>query len=229
LTQQTENDEETTFQSTGIVVNQATSIDSIDIGIISELASIGAGHAATSLSDIFQQPVLIDVPKIHNVPAHLLPKVLGKHDESTTAIYIQLASGSECDILFMLESNEARKIAAQMTMVPSVEELDPAMEASAVEELANIVVGSFLSAISDFIEAHLVSMPPQRIVDTFDAILDNFLLKNAMLYNESLLFDVSFRTAGSKSSNCTLLLFPCPDLQHLLVEKSKRIVDVSGV
>ena len=54
--------------------------DPLDFGILSELASIGAGHAATALSDVLQQEVLITVPKIHNVPAHLLPKIFNKHE-----------------------------------------------------------------------------------------------------------------------------------------------------
>ena len=40
-----------------------------------------------------------------------------------------------CDILLMFESAEAKKIAAMMTMCASVEELDPAMETSALQEL----------------------------------------------------------------------------------------------
>ena len=196
--------------------------DPLDFGILSELASIGAGHAATALSDVLQQEVLITVPKIHNVPAHLLPKIFNKHEMPTTALYIRLASESDCDILLMFEANEARKIAAMMTMVPSVDDLDPSLEASAVEELANILVGSFVSAISNFVDIPLVTLPPERIVDAFDAILDHILIKNSMLYNETLIFDVSFKT-NAQISNCTLLLFPSPDLQRLLIEKSKTL------
>jgi chemotaxis protein CheC len=195
----------------------------VDIGILSELASIGAGHAATSLSQILQQEIQIGVPRIHNVPAYLLLKIFGLHELPTTALYIRLARGPECDILLMIEANEARKVAAMMTMTPSVEELDPALEASAIEELANILIGSFLSAISDFLGVQLVSAPPERLVDAFDAILDTILVKNSMVYDQTLIFDVSFITSG-QASKCMLLLFPSPELQSLLVEQSKVMV-----
>lgn len=208
-------------QSTG---NTSHSNESLDLAILSELASIGAGHAATALSDILQQQVFITVPRIHDAPAHLLPKLFGLHEMPTTALYIRLAAGPECDILVMLEAEEARKVAAMMTMAPSVDDLDPMLEASAVEELANIIVGSFLSAISDFISMTLVPAPPIRIVDAFDAILDEILVKNSMIYKRTVIFDISFTTTA-QISKCMMLLFPSPDLEKLLLEKSKVLVE----
>jgi chemotaxis protein CheC len=210
---------------TGSIESQPTthtshSKESADLAILSEIASIGAGHAATALSDILQQRVFITVPRIHDAPAHQLPKLFGLREMPTTALYIQLAAGPDCDILLLLEAEEARKVAAMMTMVPSVNDLDPVMEASAVEELANIIVGSFLSAISDFISMTLVPAPPVRIVDAFDAILDELLIKNSMMYKRTVIFDISFTTTA-QISKCMLLLFPSPDLEKLLLEKSK--------
>ena len=63
----------------------------IDLGILLELGSIGAGHAATSLSDVLQQTITIDVPKIHTIKPHLIPEFYNLHDVSTTAIYLQLS------------------------------------------------------------------------------------------------------------------------------------------
>jgi chemotaxis protein CheC len=200
--------------------------DLMELEILSELASIGAGHAATSLSEILQQEVLIGVPRIHNVQAHMLPRIFGLHEMPTTALYIRLASGTECDILLMIEADEARKVAAMMTMVPTVDELDPSLEASAIEELANILVGSFLSAISDFVDIELMPAPPERIVDAFDAILDTVLVKNSEMYDKTLIFDISFKASG-KVSKFMLLLFPSPAMQCLLVEKSKVMVDIA--
>ena len=204
-------------QNTG---NISHSKESVDLAILSEIASIGAGHAATALSDILQQQVFITVPRIHDAPAHHLPKIFGLREMPTTALYIQLAAGPDCDILLLLEAEEARKVAAMMTMVPSVNDLDPVMEASAVEELANIIVGSFLSAISDFISMTLVPAPPVRIVDAFDAILDELLVKNSMMHKRTVIFDISFTTTA-QISKCMLLLFPSPDLEKLLLEKSR--------
>jgi chemotaxis protein CheC len=208
-----ENDSSTSSSKSG---------DHADAGILLELGSMGAGHAATSLSEVLQQQALIDIPKIHRLPPHMLPKFYGRHDTPTTAVYMQLA-GSECDILLMFEVAEAKKIAAMMTMSPSIEEMDPAMEASAIQELANILIGSFLTAISDFTSVELIPTTPERVVDTFDAIIDNFLAKLSMTTDEALIFDTRFRREG-EDANSILMIFPSPQLQEMLVQKSKEMM-----
>ncbi len=82
----------------------------IDLGILLELGSIGAGHAATSLSDVLQEPISISVPKIHTLKPHLLPGFYDLHDRPTTAIYLQLAEKYGMDILLTFEESEAEKL-----------------------------------------------------------------------------------------------------------------------
>lgn len=195
-----------------------------ELGILQELGSIGAGHAATSLSDILQQQIVIDIPRIHKMPPNMLPQFYKMHDTPTTAVYMQLES-SECDILLLLDYEEAKRIAAIMTMAPSVEELEPTMEDSAVQELGNILIGAFLTAVSDFTGISLQPSTPQKIVDMFDSIIDNFLVKQSLMANEAVIFNTHFKRAG-ESANLILMMFLSPALQDLLIQKSKEIMGV---
>jgi len=206
-------------------VYTCTSNTCMEVEILLEIGSIGAGHAATSLSEVLQQRVLIDVPKIHNIPVHQLPNFYHRHDAPTTAVYMQLVEESECDILLLFEAEEAKKIAAIMTMTPNPDEVEASMKQSALQELANILIGSYLSAISDFTGIRLIPAPPQWIEDAFDAIIDNFLIKQAMVSNQALVFDANFRTADG-NANAVLMIFPSPHLQGLLIQKS---MDLCGI
>ncbi len=196
----------------------------IDMGILLELGSIGAGHAATALSDMLQQPISIDVPKIYTIQLHLIPKFYNKHEEPTMGIYLQLTETYGCDILLTIELAEAKKLAVMMTCAASIEELDPTMETSAINELANIVIGSFLTAISDFIEITLLPTAPQSVVDTFNAILDGFLIKQSMLSENAMLFETRFKRQGD-DAKCMLMIFPSGELKDLLTQKSKTLID----
>jgi chemotaxis protein CheC len=204
-----------------------TEIDSLtpdkggDLEIFLELGSIGAGNAATSLSEIFQEPILIEVPKIHTLPPHLVPNFYKKHDTPTTAIYMQLRGEAECDILLLFEVEEARKIAAMMTMVPSPEDVDPEMEASAIEELGSIMIGGFLSAIADFTDVELLPLPPLLVKGCFDAILDSFLVKQSLVSDIALVFDGCFRRSSNQAGG-TIIVFPSPEMQKVLVNKSQE-------
>jgi len=193
----------------------------VDLEILLELGSIGAGNAATSLSEIFQEPIFIEVPKIHTLPPHLVPKFYKKHDVPTTAVYMQLRGEADCDILLLFEVEEAKKIAAMMTMAQSPEDVDPEMEASAIGELGSIMIGGFLSAIADFTDLKLVPMSPQLVNGSFDAILDNFLVKQALVSDVALVFDGCFRRSSSETSG-SIVVFPSPELQKILVNKSQE-------
>lgn len=195
----------------------------IDLGILTELGSIGAGHAATSLAEILQEPISISVPKIHTVQPHLLPGFYNLHDRPTTAIYLQLADEYGMDILLMFEAAEAKKIAAMMNMCTSVDELDPAMETSALQELGNILIGSFLTAISDFVGVTLLPTTPQSVTDGFDAILDMFLIRQSMVGENALVFETRFMR-NDTDAKCILIIFPTQELKDLLVEKSKSLM-----
>lgn len=195
----------------------------LDLNIMLELGSIGAGHAATSLSNILQEPITIEVPKIHLVEPHLIPKFYNLHDVPTTAIYLQLVDTYGCDILLMFESTEAKKIAAMMTMVSSIEEVDKTMEVSALQELANILIGSFLTAISDFIGVALLPTTPETVVDVFDAIIDGFLVKQSMFTDKAVIFETKFKRQGQDAKSI-LMIFPSQELKDMLTEKSKKLI-----
>jgi len=201
-------------------------LQEIDSSIILELGSIGAGHAATSLSEILQQPVHIDVPRMLNIEPHLIPKFFNKHEMPTIAVYLQLRDTYSCDILLMFELTEAKKIAAMMTFASSIEELDPVMEKSAIHELANILIGSFLSSISDFIGISLMPSTPESIVDGFDAILDSFLIKQSMDSDNAMLFETRFKRE-EEDAKCMLMIFPGREIKELMIEKSKVLLTSS--
>ncbi len=208
----------TADESKGIISSQDD--DPTDLGILQEVGNIGAGHAATSLSTVLQQDVSIDLPRVCSVPTHLVAKFFNKGDAPTTAVLMQLTRECECDILLMFDLLEAKKIAALMTMAPSVEELDESMEESAIQELANIVIGSFLTAISDFTGIQLIPTPPLRVVDSFDAILDNMLVNQSICTDRALVFDACFKRSGTDAKSI-LIIFPSPSLKSMLLERSK--------
>jgi chemotaxis protein CheC len=197
----------------------------IDLGILLELGSIGAGHAATSLSDVLQESITISVPKIHTLKPHLLPGFYDLHDRATTAIYLHLVDKYGMDILLTFEESEAKKIAAMMTMCGSIEELDPAMEQSALQELGNILIGSFLTSMSDFVGVTMLPSTPQTVTDGFDAILDQFLIKQSMESENALVFETRFMRNGT-DAKCILIIFPTQELKNLLVERSKSMMGI---
>ena len=70
----------------------------------------------------------------------------------------------------------------------------------------------------------LLPTTPETVVDVFDAIIDNFLIKQSMVSENALIFETRFMRNG-EDANSILMLFPSAELKDLLVEKSKNLLN----
>ena len=202
-----------------------TAVDKKELEILLELGSIGAGHAATSLSEILQQKVTIDIPRISTIPPDRLSKLYHSHNMPATAVYIHLVEKVECHFLFIFEIPELKEITTLMTMNLLPKEHQSSMELSAIEELGNILIGSFLTAISNFTGTRLVSTPPLLIGAPFDSIINDFVVKLSSVSGEALVFNTCFKPEGGYYAPTQLMIFPSPELRELLIRKSTEIID----
>jgi len=160
---------QTDFKENNEIPEVVLKEDAIEIDVLREIGSIGAGNAAVALSDLIQQKISIDVPTLHIV-------------------------------------------------------LDEEMEVAAIEEMGNIVLGAFLSAISDFTGIKLLPTPPKHAIDIFDAILDSFLARLCLLRKDALLFKTCFK-CGQEVAHGTLVVFMSEKLQKLLIQKGKEWIE----
>ena len=193
----------------------------LDLDILNELGNIGAGNASTAFSQMLSETVILELPTIQIAPYHIIPLLFGANDETVTAVYMPLKGGEMCDIVFALDIEEAEKIATMMNMAESPDEVDPEMARSAIEELGNILICSFLNAISDFTGVELVPEPPILVTDSFDAILNTILSMHAIGSETTMIFE-SVLKRSSTLIKSYLLMFPRGDLQRKLVEKGKE-------
>ncbi len=191
-----------------------------DIDILTEIGSIGAGNATVALSKIIKQAIKIEVPKMYLTQPHLVPRIYNKHDTVVTAILMQLRGKIDCDIMLIFDAQEAEKIAYLMAG-PTECQTKPELELSAIEELGSIMICSFLSAMADFTGTELIPTPPQVISDSFDAVIDTLLLKQALCSDVAAVFDARFKRSDS-SAEGFLITFPGAKLRKMLADKGKK-------
>jgi chemotaxis protein CheY-P-specific phosphatase CheC len=86
--------------------------------------------------------------------------------------------------------------------------------------MGSIVLCSFLNAMADFTLTRLVSPPPEVIIDSFDAIMDGLLIKQALCSDVAVIFDARFKRCNSETEGF-LITFPSSKLQEMLAEKGK--------
>ncbi|MDR1510461.1 MAG: chemotaxis protein CheC [Synergistaceae bacterium] len=130
------------------------SMNTMHIDAIREIGNIGAGNAATALSALLGCPVEIDVPKAELVSIYELDSYYGDPDSSYTAVF---ASSDSDDVTFnfmlLVREDEVGKLVSllvskQFGMQMDVSAMPQDMIDSALGEIGNIILGSFLNSVN---------------------------------------------------------------------------------
>jgi chemotaxis protein CheY-P-specific phosphatase CheC len=79
-----------------------------------------------------------------------------------------------------------------------------------------------LSAISDFAGVSLMLTTPESSVDTFDAIIDGFLIQQATISEYAMVFETKFKRQ-EEDAKCILVVFPSQEFKDLLIQKSLEL------
>jgi chemotaxis protein CheC len=190
-----------------------------DHDVLLEVGNIGAGHATIALSTMLHEQVNVEVPRLHIKQSHLVPLIYEKHDTPVAAVFMQLRENSDCDLMLIFEREEAKKIGDLMTCGI---ESDQNVEESAIEEVGSIMICSFLNAVADFTSTELLPTPPQLIYDSFDAVIDSLLAKQALSSDVAAIF-ARFKRSTS-SAEGYLIMFPRGKLQKLIARKGKELL-----
>jgi chemotaxis protein CheC len=137
-----------------------------------EVANIGAGHAATALSQITGQRIMISVPRINIAALEDVPNQIASGEEPVAAVAIKVAGDLTGLTLLVFPQPIAYRIAGLMMGGRHVERLG-AIEESALKEAGNILSAAYLNALAEFLGMRILNSPPVLAVDMSDAVLSS--------------------------------------------------------
>jgi chemotaxis protein CheC len=129
------------------------SVNQTHLDAIREICNIGAGNAATALSDLLGCPVDIDIPKAELVSIYELDSYYDDPDASCAAVLA--SSDSEDPFNFMLLIKESAVntlvgllVSKQFGVQMDARAMPQDMVDSALGEIGNILLGSFLNSVN---------------------------------------------------------------------------------
>lgn len=163
-------------------------ITQIQLDALKEIGNIGSGHAATALSTLLQRRIDMSVPEVWAVSFEQIANIIGKFDTPQAVVYVKAEGDAPGKAVFFFPV-ESAEIVAQALFATN-EHLDiftNEMAQSALKEVGNIMVSSFLIALTHFSGISLQPSVPALAVDMAGAILDAILLEEGTL-DESVLF-----------------------------------------
>jgi len=162
------------------------------LDVFKEIGNIGAGHAASALAGILDRRISMSVPEASVLPFTEIVNVLDGPETLVAGVLIDVSGDLNGYILLLLSMSDAMAMVAQALHDEVRDTTDPGFELTELEkdtllEIANILVGSFLSAISSFSGLGATPTVPQLAIDMFGAILSIAMIEYGKI-GDSVLF-----------------------------------------
>lgn len=187
------------------------------IDVLKEIGNIGAGNAATALSNMLLKPIDMEVPYVRMVSFNEMTHFIGGPEHTVTAVYFRVEGDVSGSLFFMMELSAVHTLLKDLVGISSLAHDDSAsfpdyseMEGSAINEVGNIMAGSYLSSLADLTHLTLVPSVPSLATDMAGAILSYGLVQVSEYGDAALVIDTNF-IQGNKKLEGRFFFIPDPD------------------
>ncbi|HEV8215329.1 MAG TPA: chemotaxis protein CheC [Gemmatimonadaceae bacterium] len=153
------------------------SLKVLQLDALREVANIGAGHAATALSQMVGETIMITVPTINISRLEEVPVQLTDPDEPVAAVLMHMMGDLTGRTLLVFPKRSAVRLASRLLKQTQSEQALSEMGQSAIKEAGNILSSAYMNALSDFMGMLLLPSPPSLAVDMSEAVLTTTYLQ----------------------------------------------------
>lgn len=161
-------------------MNERRQLSSRQLDALREVANIGAGHAATALSQMTGQTIMISVPRLVVSAVDEIPNHVQESEEPVAAVLLRMMGDLTGLTLLVFPRGSALRVAEMMSRKPEGSFSNIGVyEESAIQEAGNILSSAYLNALAEFMGMVLLPSPPQLAVDMSNAILTSTFLESS--------------------------------------------------
>ena len=167
------------------------------LDLIKEIGTIGAANAATALADLIATRVEIAVPEVSLIPLEHIYKLLGEMDRLFFVLDMEI-KGDMLGRIFLLFSPEDAKLLSSSLLGKPKEEIDfnDDLFQSSLKESANILGGSYISALAEMCHISILTSIPSLAMDMVGAILDFIFIQIAQYSEEAIFIKTQMQVKG---------------------------------
>ena len=163
-----------------------------------EVANIGAGHAATALSQMTNRKIMITVPRVNVRPLEEASDIVGTPDQVTAAVLMHMMGDLTGRALLMFPEGAAKTLCDFLLRRElGTTQVFGEMERSSIKEAGNILASAYLNALSDFMGMMLVPSVPSLVIDLNGAVLTSAHLNFGHDRDYAFCVETSFRVEGT--------------------------------
>ncbi len=184
-----------------------------ELDVMREIGSIGTSHAATALSKLLNKETRITIPTVSILGYEEALERIGAAEEVVAAALVKMEGDISGMMLFLFDLELANTILDQVLGKTwcSFLEMDD-MARSALEEVGNIIICSYINAFSKLIHVDINLSVPSTSINMLGGILMVPVAEYGYDTDKLMYCNADFVIEGKKFSDWLLML---PDIQSL--------------
>ncbi|MZP28113.1 CheY-P-specific phosphatase CheC [Heliobacterium undosum] len=187
------------------------------LDVLREVSNIGAGNAATALSRLLGKPVDMRVNRVLPMPFNDVTEYVGGAENLVSTVFSRIEGDIAGNMLFVMGAADGGALVRDVTGESGESEELSEMAQSVLQEVGNILSGSYLTALSDFTGFDLRTSVPSLCVDMAGAILSFGLMETGKSSDFAILIDAEILPGGEKGNGIAqgttghIFLLPDPE------------------
>ena len=192
-------------------------ITSLHLDVLKEIGNIGAAHAATALSDLLNKKIDMQVPNVSMVSFEEMMEISGGAENVVVGIFLRIEGDVEGSMFFILPIEQGNQFIRHLINEPLFDFLNPPVSElglSAMQEMGNILSGTYLSALSDFTGLKIYPTVPGLSIDMFGAIISIGLIELSQVSDHVIVINTTIfddENENLESVHAHFFLLPDPD------------------
>lgn len=194
-------------------------LNELQLDALKEISNIGAGNAATSLSQLLGRRIEMTVPKTKIAPFAEAVEIAGGAEVEVAGGYVFVDGDTPMGILFLISKEQARYLLDLLfgkTFIHNDLSFNE-IQASALKEIVNILACSYLNALGTFTHRVFVPSVPALAVDMAGAILGEVLQHIGKISDYALVMENIF-IEEEKQIKGHFLLLPEPKTLEIILK-----------
>lgn len=201
-----------------MTITKYEDMNAIELDTIKEIGSIGNGNAATALSGILNAKVSMKFPEVHILGFNEALNYLGNPEDLVAAVLVEMSGEIQGVMLYLLTEEFAKEVLAKMLG----EEIDfmalSEMHQSALNEIGNIMISSYISAMSSLTNVEINLSVPQFAMNMLGGIL-SLPMAQMGIYSDRIMMLTGGFTIDGKELKSDMLLLPDVESLNVLIKK----------
>ena len=147
-------------------------LTSLEIDTLREIGSIGTGNAASALSSMLNRSIRITLPEVRIMGYNEAIEWIGGPEAITAGVLVGIG-GQINGIMLAVQDLDFINLVLNSTLEETIQDYDELgeLERSALVEIGNIMISTFINALSGLADVKIELTVPSLTVDMQGAIL----------------------------------------------------------